>query len=501
MTININYPILTAEEAVTQIMDGDTVSFSGFTPAGAAKAVPAALAARAREEHVKGRPFKVRVLTGASSGDIIDDELARAEAISWRAPYQSGKVLREQINRQEVEYVDMHLSHLPQTVAEGFFGRINLAVVEATEITADGRVYLTTSIGASPTYLKYAEKVIIELNRHQSPRLSEMADILVVPPPPYRYPIHIYEPLTRIGLPYAVVDPKKVIGIVENDESDHVAEFTPPDRDSQKIADHVVNFFLDEMRAGRIPQNLLPLQVGVGNVANGVLAALGSHPDIPPFKMYSEVFQNSMVDLMSEEKLLGASATSLTITSDKLKRIVENIDFFARRIVLRPQEISNHPGIIRRLGVIAMNTALEVDIYGNVNSSHLYGMDIMNGIGGSGEFSRNGYLSIFMTPSIAKGGKISSIVPMCSHVDSNEHSVQIIATEQGLADLRGLGPMQRAQIIIEKCAHPAYRDYIKQYIQDAHLGHICHDLSRCFELHRNLLEHGAMLPDVTQDKA
>ena len=501
MTININYPILTAEEAVTQIMDGDTVSFSGFTPAGAAKPVPAALAARAREEHVKGRPFKVRVLTGASSGDIIDDELARAEAISWRAPYQSGKVLREQINRQEVEYVDMHLSHLPQTVAEGFFGRINLAVVEATEITADGRVYLTTSIGASPTYLKYAEKVIIELNRHQSPRLSEMADILVVPPPPYRYPIHIYEPLTRIGLPYAVVDPKKVIGIVENDESDHVAEFTPPDRDSQKIADHVVNFFLDEMRAGRIPQNLLPLQVGVGNVANGVLAALGSHPDIPPFKMYSEVFQNSMVDLMSEEKLLGASATSLTITSDKLKRIVENIDFFARRIVLRPQEISNHPGIIRRLGVIAMNTALEVDIYGNVNSSHLYGMDIMNGIGGSGEFSRNGYLSIFMTPSIAKGGKISSIVPMCSHVDSNEHSVQIIATEQDLADLRGLGPMQRAQIIIEKCAHPAYRDYIKQYIQDAHLGHICHDLSRCFELHRNLLEHGAMLPDVTQDKA
>ena len=177
------------------------------------------------------------------------------------------------------------------------------------------------------------------------------------------------------------------------------------------------------MRAGRIPQNLLPLQVGVGNVANGVLAALGSHPDIPPFKMYSEVFQDSMVDLMSEEKLLGASATSLTVTSDKLKKIVENIDFFTQRIVLRPQEISNHPGIIRRLGVIAMNTALEVDIYGNVNSSHLYGMDIMNGIGGSGEFSRNGYLSIFMTPSIAKGGKISSIVPMCSHVDNNEHTL------------------------------------------------------------------------------
>jgi len=392
--------------------------------------------------------------------------------------------------------VDMHLSHVPQTVAEGFFGRIDFAVVEGTEITSDGRVYLTTSIGASPTYLHHAERVIIELNRHQSSRLREMADIFVMPPPPHRYPIHIYEPMTRIGLPYAVVDPQKVIGIVETDEPDHVEALSAPDKITDYIAEHVVNFLLGEMHNGRIPKNFLPLQVGVGNVANGVLAALGDHPEIPPFNMYSEVFQDAMVDLMFDKKLLGASATSLTITSDNLKRIVDNIDFFAKRIVLRPQEISNHPGVIRRLGVIAMNTALEIDIYGNVNSSHLYGMDIVNGIGGSGEFTRNGYLSVFMTPSVAKGGRISAIVPMCPHVDNNEHSVQIVVTEQGLADLRGLGPMQRAEIIIEQCAHPAYRDYLREYIKDARPGHIRHDLSRCFELHRNLLEHGAMLPDL-----
>lgn len=491
-----SYPILTADEAALLIKDGDTVSFSGFSPAGAAKAVPAAIASHAREEHAKMRRFKIRVLTGASSGHIIDDELAMAEAVSWRAPYQSGPILRKQINRQEVEYVDMHLSHLPQTVAEGFFGRIDFAVVEGTEITSDGRVYLTTSIGASPTYLHHAERVIIELNRHQSPRLREMADIFVMPPPPHRYPIHIYEPMTRIGLPYAVVDPQKVIGIVETDEPDHVEALSAPDKITDHIAEHVVNFLLGEMHNGRIPKNLLPLQVGVGNVANGVLAALGDHPEIPPFNMYSEVFQDAMVDLMFDKKLLSASATSLTITSDNLKRIVDNIDFFAKRIVLRPQEISNHPGVIRRLGVIAMNTALEIDIYGNVNSSHLYGMDIVNGIGGSGEFTRNGYLSVFMTPSVAKGGRISAIVPMCPHVDNNEHSVQIVVTEQGLADLRGLGPMQRAEIIIEQCAHPAYRDYLREYIKDARPGHIRHDLSRCFELHRNLLEHGAMLPDL-----
>jgi propionyl-CoA:succinyl-CoA transferase len=498
MSIN-SYPNLTPEEAASYIKDGDTVSFSGFSPAGAAKVVPRAIASRARDEHGKAKPFKVKVLTGASSGRIIDDELAQAEAVSWRAPYQSGSVLRRQINRQEVEYVDMHLSHVPQAVAEGFFGRIDVAVVEATEIAPDGRVFLTTSIGASPTYLRYAEKIILEINRHQSPRLREMADIVVMPPPPKRYPIHIYEPLTRIGFPYAVVDPKKVIGLVESDEPDHVMELEAPNGTSRQIAEHVVRFFLEEMHRGRIPKSLLPIQAGVGNVANGMLAALGCHPDIPPFSMYSEVFQDAMVDLMAEEKLIGASATSLTISSHKLKQLVADIDFFARRIVLRPQEISNHPGVIRRLGVIALNTALEIDIYGNVNSSHVYGMDVMNGIGGSGEFTRNSYLSVFMTPSIAKGGRISSIVPMCPHVDNNEHSVQVVVTEQGLADLRGLGPMQRAKIIIEKCAHPAYRDYLYRYTQDARLGHIRHDLTRCFELHRNLLEQGAMLPDLVHE--
>jgi succinate CoA transferase len=487
---------LTPEEAVTLINDGATVSFSGFSPAGAAKAIPRALAARARELHSRGEPFKVRVLTGASSGDIIDDELAKAEAISWRAPYQSGAALRSQINRQEVEYVDMHLSHVPQTVLFGFFGKIDLAVVEATEITADGRVYLSTSIGASPTYLQYADRVIIELNRSHSMRLREMADIMVVPKPPHRSPIPIYDPMSKVGWPYAVVDPGKVVGIVENDEPDHVVPFTPPDTPSHLIAEHIVQFLLDEMAAGRIPAELLPLQAGVGNVANGVMAALGDNPDIPPFKMYSEVFQDSLVDLMESGKLLGASATSLTVTTENLRRIYDNMDFFTERIVLRPQELSNHPGVIRQLGVIAMNTAIELDIYGNVNSSHICGTHIMNGVGGSGEFTRNSYLSILMCPSVAKGGKISAVVPMCTHIDNNEHSVQIVVTEQGLADLRGLGPMRRAHRIIEKCAHPAYRDYLFKYLEKSRVGHIRHDLASCFDLHRNLIEHGEMIPGL-----
>ncbi len=488
------YPLITAEEAASHVRHGDTVAFSGFSPAGAAKKVPRALAVLANDEHGKGRPFKVRVLTGASSSQSVDADLARAEAISWRAPYQGQPELRRQINNQEVEYVDMHLSHVPQTLTQGIFGRLDFAVVEATEITSDGRVYLSTAIGASPTFLRYADKVVIELNHHQSRRLSEMADIVIMPPPPRRHPINVHGPLSRIGWPYAVVDKKKVIGIVESGEPDQVTDFSPPGDISRQIAGHLVHFLLDEITAGRIPETLLPIQAGVGDIANGVMAALGSHPDIPCFQMYTEVFQNAMVDLMLSGKLTCASACSLTVTSAKLQQIVNNLDFFIPRIVLRPQEISNHPGIIRRLGVIAMNTALEIDIYGNVNSSHLYGTDVMNGIGGSGEFTRNSYLSIFMTPSVAKDGRISTVVPMCPHIDNNEHSVQVVVTDQGLADLRGLGPLQRAHKIIANCAHPAYRSYLNNYLRSAGTGHILHDLHRCFELHRNLQIHGTMLP-------
>jgi propionyl-CoA:succinyl-CoA transferase len=491
----MSFPHLTPEEAAAFIDNGQFVGFSGFTPAGAAKLVPRALAARAKAEHAAGRPFRVRVMTGASTGDL-DDLLAEAEAVSWRAPYQSSALLRKQINAGTVEFVDMHLSHVPQALLFGFFGDIDVAVIEASDVTADGRVYLTTSIGATPTMLHWAKKIVIEINRRHSPRLREMTDITMLPPPPHRLPIPILDPLAKIGVPYIQVEPRKILGVIEHEAPDGVHPFAPPDRASQSIADQVVEFLLAELRSGRIPPEFLPLQAGVGNVANAVMARLGAHKDIPNFVMFTEVFQDSLVDLMLEGRLVGASSTALTLTEPQLQRIYDNFDFFGPRVVLRPQEISNNPGVIRRFGVITMNTALEVDIYGHANSTHVAGTNMMNGIGGSGDFTRNSYLSIFMCPSVAKGGRISSIVPMASHVDHNEHSVQVIVTDQGLADLRGLGPIERARRIIDNCAHPAYRPYLHAYIERSRPGHIRHDLATCFDLHRNLLERGQMLPDL-----
>jgi len=487
----ILFPRVSAEEAAVMIENGQTVAFSGFTAAGSAKAIPRALARRAKDLHAKGELFKLNVLTGASTGRL-DDLLAEAEAVAWRAPYQSSKIMRRQINEQKIEFTDMHLSHLPQAVLFGFLGKVDWAVIEASEITADGRIYLSTSIGASPTFLRCAEKVIIELNRYHSVRLSEMADIIIPPAPPHRNPISIYDPLNKIGLPYALVDPKKIVAVIDNNEPDGIAPLNPPDEISRKIAHQVVDFLLEEQRSSRIPPEFLPLQAGVGNIANAVMSSLGDDPDIPPFTMFTEVFQDALIKLMEEEKLLGASTCSLTVSDDNLQRIYSNMDFFTQRIVLRPQEISNNPGLIRRLGVIAMNTALEFDLNGHANSTHVCGTDLVNGIGGSGDFARNAYLSIFMAPSVVKNGRVSTVVPMVTHPDHSEHSVQVLVTEQGLADLRGLGPAEKARTIIDKCAHPDYRDYLHRYLADSPRSHIGQNLRNAFELHVNLLENGTM---------
>ena len=487
------YSVLTPEEAAGIINNNDMVAFSGFTAAGSPKVVPIALALRATALHEKGEDFAIRLITGASVGAQVDDELAAAKCVKWRAPYQSASGMRKAINNNEVEFVDMHLGEVAQMLRAGFFGEIDVAVIEAVEVTSDGRVFLTSGIGNSPTFLERAQKIIIERNSYFSSRITEFADNVTLPNPPKRPVIPLYGTMDKIGKPYVQIDPAKIIGIVETNQADQIEAFTKNDETSVLIAHNVEKFLLNELNAGRIPKQFLPLQSGVGNINNAVMDTLGKNPDIPKFTLFSEVLQESVVDLILSGKVTGVSASSLTITPGKLQTIFDNMDFFSDKIVLRPQEISNNPELIRRLGVIALNVGLEFDIYGHANSSHVLGSDLMNGIGGSGDFERNAYLSVFMAPSIAKGGKISSIVPMCAHVDHSEHSVKVIITEQGIADLRGLSPNQRAKSIIENCAHPLYKEALYQYLSTCKPGHIPHDLPHAFAMHIKFLETGSML--------
>jgi len=486
------FPVMTADEAASIIQNGQTIGFSGFTPAGSAKAIPAALAARARLEHQAGRPFRVGVLTGASTGDSLDGALAEADAISFRTPYQSDATLRSQINAGQVKFVDAHLSSLPQMVRYGFLGPVNWAVVEASDMTPGGGIVLSTSVGASNTFLRLADKILIELNSRHPPSLLGLHDIFEPGDPPARNEIPIYSASDRIGSPICVVDPKKIVGVVLTDLEDETRGFDQTTPVTDRIGEHIADFLFAELKAGRLPAQMLPLQSGVGNVANAVLAALGGHPQMPSFEMYTEVLQDSVIPLLESGRCRFASTCALTLSPQTMRHLTANLDFFKQRIVLRPQEISNHPEVVRRLGIVSMNTAIEIDLHGNVNSTHLFGKTMMNGIGGSGDFTRNAYLSIFSCPSTAKGGTISSIVPLASHMDHSEHSVQVVVTEYGVADLRGKDPHDRARLIIDHCAHPDFRPQLREYLSLTAAGHTPLSLSLGLAMHRQFLRHGDM---------
>lgn len=462
--------ICTAAEAATHISSGNTVGMSGFTGSGYPKAVPTALAARIEAEHAAGRQFRVRIWTGASTGPELDGALAKADGIEFRLPYNSDPIARAKINAGEMDYFDMHLSQVAPMAWEGFLGPLDVAVIEVSGIRPDGALIPSSSVGNNKTWIDRADKVILEVNRWQDAGLEGVHDIYYgTALPPARVPIPLVRPDDRIGEPYFRCDPNKIVAIVETDAPDRNLPFTPPDATARAIAGHLLEFFGHEVRQGRLPASLLPIQSGVGNIANAVLTGLVDSP-FHDMTAFTEVIQDGMLDLLDSGRLRMASATGFSLSPEAAERLNTNMGVYRTKMVLRPQEISNHPELVRRLGCLAMNGLIEADIYGNVNSTHVMGSRIQNGIGGSGDFARNAYISIFMTPSTAKGGAISAIVPQVAHVDHINQDVQVIVTEQGLADLRGLSPKQRARLIIENCAHPDYRPMLADYYARALKG-------------------------------
>ncbi len=487
--------VMSAEQAAELITSDVNVGMSGFTGSGYPKEVPVALAKRIRAEHDKGNPFKINVWTGASTAPELDGALAEVDAIGMRLPYQSDPIARRKINTGEMEYMDIHLSHVAQHAWFGFYGKLDIAIIEVAGIHEDGTLIPAASVGNNKTWIDRADKVILEVNYALNEKLEGMHDIYYgTELPPHRKPVPIEHAEERIGLPYYLCPQEKIIAIVETNGQDRVNKFTEPDEGSKKIASHIINFLKQEVNKGVLPPNLLPIQSGVGNIANAVLAGL-NEGDFENLVSFTEVIQDGMLEMVKSGKMVHVSATSLSLSPEGIQELNDNIDFYRDKIILRTQEMSNHPEVVRRLGILAINGMVEADIYGNVNSTHVMGTDIINGIGGSGDFARNGYICFFVRPSIAKGGDISGIVPMVSHVDHTEHDTQILVTEQGLADLRGLSPRQRAKVIIENCAHPDYKDELRSYFERACAeaqGHTPHILSEALSWHDRFRKTGSM---------
>jgi acetyl-CoA hydrolase len=309
-------------------------------------------------------------------------------------------------------------------------------------------------------------------------------------------------PEDRIGLTSMPIDTEKVVGIVESDYADQTSPNTPPDATSQAIADNLIEFFEHEVKHGRLPKSLLPIQSGIGNIANAVIGGLATS-NFQNMKVWTEVIQDTFLDLFDSGKLDFATATSVRFSPDGFKRFYDGWEAYHNKLLLRAQQVSNSPEIIRRLGVIGMNTPVEVDIYAHANSTNVMGSRMLNGLGGSADFLRSSKYSIMHTPSTRPSKSdpigVSCIVPMCTHVDQTEHDLDIIVTEAGLADVRGLSPRERARVIIDKCAHDDYKPILKAYFEKAEYeclkkgwGHEPHMLFNSFDMHKAFLEEGSM---------
>ncbi len=485
---NLQSKVMTAEESAKFFEDGMTVGSSGFTRGGDTKVVLKAVAERAKSENLK-----ITLVTGASLGHGTDAALVESGALKKRLPFQVDTVMRKNINAGNVLFIDQHLGETAEHILDGQF-KINLGILEVAEILEDGSLVPTTSIGNNAEIAANADKLIIEINTSIPTNIKGIHDIYSVEEYGKRTPINITACDTKIGTETIKVDPSKIVGIVFHDIQDAPGDIQPADEATAAIAQNIVKFFENEVEEGRLTKSLMPLQCGIGKVANAVLGGL-EHSDFEDLVMYSEVLQDSTFDLIDSGKMKFASASSMTVSQECYDRVIGNIDNYKDKIVLRPQSISNSAEVIRRLGIIGINTSLECDIYGNVNSTHVSGTHMMNGIGGSGDFARNAFISIFVTASIAKGGNISSIVPMVSHHDHTEHDVDIIVTEQGLADLRGLAPRERAIEIINNCVHPDYKGELLSYFERACAergGQTPHILEEAFSWHTRLKQTGSM---------
>lgn len=480
--------VSSAETAAALIKDGMTVAVGGYTSSGYPKAVARALVERKR----RGDKLKIRLISGANNGPL-DTILAQDELISWRAPMIESRVIAKQVNSGEVRYVEQQMNKMPRLTACGAFGRIDVAVVEALRITEDGYIVPTSSVGMLPHFLEQADKIIVEINMVQPLTLDGMHDIYMPDAPPARRPIPLSAVSQRIGEPYIKVDISKIAYIVRSDETDLTPVLPESTPQTVKIADNLINFLsyeIEKMPGKRLP----PLQTGFGSLASEIVKGLDKS-GFKDIEFFCGGLQEANIEMIAKGKVRAASTGSIQMTPRVIELLEAMPELFREKVAIRNTDITNNAETIGRLGIVALTSGIEMDMYGNVNSSHIAGTKIVNGLGGGANFAQNAGLSIMLISSEGKGGDISNIVPMVSHQDISEHDIDVVITENGIADLRGLDDVQRAELIIKNCASPIYRERLEAYLDRAKRecgGHHPQLLGEAFSWHIKLKETGSM---------
>lgn len=461
--------VMPVEEAVKLVTDRNILAISGFTKSGEPKAFLPALAKHFEKDAPNSR---IGLYSGASLSEEVENPMA--PYIFKRGPYMSSSASRRRIHAGQMDFTDIHLGHFGRNLIYGLYGEVDLAVVEVSRIRPDGSVILTSSVGISAEAMVKAKKIVLEVNTAM-PDYTGFHDILVPRVhPKVGWPLPLVNVRDRIGTPYVEFDSRKVAAVIESTTPDHAVPFKATEETDRKIAQNVIDFLLHCQKSLGWGKRLPPIQSGVGNVANAIIGELYKSP-FEKIRFWTEVFQDGMMRYVEDDaKFECASATAVSFSAEARREFERLFDRCRDRIVLRPMWVSNCAELITRLFVIAMNTPVEVDIYGHVNSTHIDGSKVINGLGGSGDFFRNAYLSIVQTPStrqLKDGRTVSCVMPYIRHVDHTEHDIKCIATEQGYAintEIRSAS--RRAEEIINKCAHPYFRPLLHSYLKMAGAG-------------------------------
>ena len=362
--------VMSATEAALLIPSGANVGMAGFTGAGYPRNCRPRWPSASSTPTCTARNSRSAVWTGASTAPELDGALAMVDGIEMRLPYQSDPTCRKRINAGEMEYIDIHLSHVAQFVWGGFLGKLDVAVVEVAGILEDGRLIPSSSVGNNKTWLDQADKIILEVNSWQNPHLEGMHDIYYgTALPPHRKA----DPHRQGRRPHR----RSVLH--HRPEQGHRRH-----RDRQGRPQLRLPPARPELAAHCRPHPGVPAARGEDGPPAGQPAAAAirrrqrrqcrdGRPAVRPFEnltAYTEVLQDGMLELIVRQADLRLGHL-FSLSPDALVELNADLPRFQDSIILRPQEISNHPEVIRRLGVIAMNGLIEADIYGNVNSTHI----------------------------------------------------------------------------------------------------------------------------------
>ncbi len=473
-----------AEQAAALIPEGAILAASGYTSAGDPKATLSALAARGAAGDIRS----IDLITAAQLSPPIEDALANVGLLRRRAPFTVSPAVRELANRQELRYVEAAMGKMPRLFASGAFGTPDVAIVEALALDDDGRLIPTASVGMTQLICRQAKSIIIELNEAQPALLAGLHD--VYEDDPAHCGRSLVSPSQRIGRPWVQADPGKIIAIVRSDQLDYLSPAPVPTEIEQAICRNLMEFLADAFPGHTLP----PVQTGIGSLSQAILAAFdgSGYRDLT---FFCGALQAGMVELLASGKAAQLSGGSISTDARTLELLQAIGPELSERLVLRSMEVCNGSAAISSVGLLALNTGIEMDLFGNVNSSHIAGRQVVNGIGGGATFAANAALSVMLMPSVRKGGQISCFVPVTPHVDVIHHDVDVVVSEYGVADLRGRDDVECARLLIERCAHPDYRPGLAQALEQALSagGHHPILLEHAFDWQARLQRTGSML--------